>query len=629
MQRPVILLSASLVAGIVAADALFYRASVAVPPWLGACLWGSAALIALAAWLAHRWQADRSIFVGRPLFMALVALFFAIVGFARYAAYADGVQTAWSGMERPPVNRGNPDEFDYRRWRWVSAPEAQVGEERAAWKDKAGEPDLRNAALRVRERLLRSLHASGLTEQHLAVVAAISLGDRSRLSRDTRDLYAAAGASHLLALSGLHLGIIVGVFVMLLTTRLTYSRWRWPLSLLVVAFIWGYAFVAGLPPSLVRASLMTSLLVLLSCVHRRRQGANVLLATVLLMLLVRPVYLFDVGAQLSCLAVAGILFGYQPFIKWCYARWRFVLFRLDRYRLLEPLKLLAVSVCAQLFTWPLVLLYFHQYPLYGALFSIVLVPLTTVLVYGAMAVMVTGLVWTAGAAWMAKGVGWLVGAQLWVMHVETQLPGAVIPDFWSRKAAPQLVVYNNWRCPALHLIASPEQSWLLMPQPERADSGMVYIANSFWKRRLTAEPVVLRGRKAVAAMGMTAVMLDGGKEEGSGKTAAHTSSEGKTASASSAGKTASASSVLDAAPSSAGKTASSEVDVLWITRGFRGGSLEEVAEVFFPRLVVLDASLPSWQRAALETEARRRGWPTYDVAQRGACRLAIPKESEK
>ena len=138
MQRPVILLSASLVAGIVAADALFYRASVAVPPWLGACLWGSAALIALAAWLAHRWQADRSIFVGRPLFMALVALFFAIVGVARYAAYAGGVQTAWGSMERPPVNRGNPDEFDYRRWRWVSAPEAQVGEERVAWKDKAG-----------------------------------------------------------------------------------------------------------------------------------------------------------------------------------------------------------------------------------------------------------------------------------------------------------------------------------------------------------------------------------------------------------------------------------------------------------------------------------------------------------
>ena len=362
------------------------------------------------------------------------------------------------------------------------------------------------------------------------------------------------------------------------------------MALLVVAFIWSYAFVAGLPASLVRASLMTSLLVLLSCVHRQRQGVNVLLATVLLMLLIRPVYLFDVGAQLSCLAVAGILLFYQPFMKWCYQRWRFVLFRLDRYYLAWPLKLLAVSVCAQLLTWPLVMYYFHQYPLYGALFSIVLVPLTTLLVYGALAVMLTGLVWMAGAQWMAVGVGWLVSAQLWVMQVETSLPGAVIPDFWSRKAEPQLVVYHNRVCPALHLIASPEQSWLLMPEPERADSGLAYIAKSFWKRRLTQEPVVLKGKRAVAVEGMTTVMVDGNL--GRHGMATYTM-EGR------------------------------KVDVLWITRGFRGGQLEEVARAFRPGLLVLDASLARWQRGALKEEALRRGWRVYDVAEEGALRLRI------
>ena len=479
-------------------------------------------------------------------------------------------------MERPPVNRGNPDEFDYRRWRWVQGTERTYPR-----------------AQQVRNRLLRSLHESGLEEEQLAVVAAISLGDRSQLQRETRDLYAAAGASHLLALSGLHLGIIVGLFVTLLTTRLVYSRWRWPLAMLVVAFIWSYAFVAGLPASLVRASLMTSLLVLLSCVHRRRQGVNVLLATVLFMLLMRPVYLFDVGAQLSCLAVAGIMLFYQPFMKWAYRHWRFVLFRLDHYHLLWPLKLLAVSVCAQLLTWPLVFLYFHQYPLYGALFSIILVPLTTLLVYGALAVMLVGLVWTAGAAWMAKGVGWLVGAQLWVMHVETQLPGTLIPDFWSRKAEPQLVVYHNWKCPALHVIASPEQSWLLMPEPERADTGMVYIANSFWKRRLTAQPVVLKGRRALAVEGMTAVMVNGNL----GHQGMTTCTEKQR-----------------------------EVDVLWITRGFRGTRLDDIAGVYRPRLLVLDASLARWQRGALKTVALRQGWRVYDVAEEGALRLRIGNE---
>lgn len=595
MSRPVLLLLASLAAGIVAADALFYRASVAVPPWLGACLWGFAVVVAVATWAAHRWQNGRSIFISRPLFVGLVVVFCAAVGFARYAAYAEEVQEEWSRMERPPVNRGNPDEFDYRRWRWVSAPAAQMKDKASparmreeSLRDEGG--GLKGVALRVRDRLLRSLRESGLAEEHLAVAAAISLGDRSQLQRETRDLYAAAGASHLLALSGLHLGIIVGLFVTLLTTRLVYSRWRWPLALMVVVFIWSYAFVAGLPASLVRASLMTSLLVLLSCVHRHRQGINVLLVTVLLMLLIRPVYLFDVGAQLSCLAVAGILLFYQPFMKWCYQRWRFVLFRLDHYHLLWPMNLLAVSVCAQLLTWPLVCCYFHQYPLYGALFSIILIPLTTLLVYGALAVMVTGLMWTAGAVWMAKGVGWLVGAQLWVMQMETRLPGAVIPDFWSRKAEPQLVVYHNRMCPALHLIASPQQSWLLMPEPERADSGMMYIANSFWKRRLTAEPMVLRGRKALAAKGMTAVMVDGGF----GRHGMTTCTKKQR-----------------------------EVDVLWITRGFRGGRLDDIARVYRPRLLVLDASLARWQRLALKEEALGRGWRLYDVAEEGALKAML------
>ena len=436
---------------------------------------------------------------------------------------------------------------------------------------------------------MRSLRESGLENGELAVVSAVTLGDRSGLTTETRDLYAAAGASHLLALSGLHLGIIVGVFITLLTTRLVVSRWRWPLAVVVVLFIWGYAFLVGLPPSLVRASLMTSMLALLSCVQRRHQGLNVLLVTVFVMLLVRPVYLFDVGAQLSCLAVAGIILFYQPFVKWCYRHWRFVLFRLDRYYLLWPLKLLAVSVCAQLLTWPLVLYYFHQYPLYGALFSILLVPLTTVLVYGALAVMLVGLFWSAGATWLAAGVGWLVNLEVSVMQAETSLPGAVIPDFWCKKAEPQLVVYHNRACPALHLIASPEQSWLLMPEPEKADSGMRYIAKGFWKRRLTAEPVVLAGRRSLVVKGMKVVMMN---ESGSssGKTAAHQPLQ---------------------------------VDVLWITRGFRGGRLDEVAKHWRPRLLVLDASLARWQRRTLREEALRSGWRIYDVAEEGALKMRL------
>lgn len=586
MQRPVILLVVALATGIVAADIVFYRASVAVPSWLGICLGGLAVFLALMMFLVHRRLEHRSIFVPRPLFVVLTFLFFAVLGFARYASHAETIQEAWSQMEYPPENRGNPDEFDYRRWRWIQGDRTSkaVGKE----VDVSSSTGLVERAAAVRNRLLCSLEESGMEKQHLAIVSAITLGDRSMLTTDTRDLYAAAGASHLLALSGLHLGIIVGVFITLLNTRLFLSRWRWPLAFMVVLFIWGYAFVAGLPPSLVRASLMTSLLAVMSCVHRTHQGLNALLVTILLMLLLRPVYLFDVGAQLSCLAVAGIILFYQPFMQWCYRYWRFILFRLDRYHLLWPFKLLAVSVCAQLLTWPLVLYYFHQYPLYGALFSIILVPLTTLLVYGALAVMGLGLVWTTGAVWLAGGVAWMVSAQLWVMQLETALPGAVIPDFWSRKAEPQLVVYHNRACPALHLIASPEQSWLLMPQPEKADSGMMYISRSFWKRRLTAEPEVLRGRTVIAVEGMKAVMITDNH--------VRTRRDAET-------------------------NHLAVVDVLWITKGFRGGQLKGLKDAFKPRLLVLDASLSAWQRKSLAEEAQGLGWGVYDVAEQGALKV--------
>ena len=110
MKRPAVLLIASLAAGIVAADIVFYWASVAVPPWLGACLWGLAVLLALLALVSHRWQQGRSIFVARPMFIVLVVLFMATLGFARYAAYAEQVQVAWRAMAHPPVNRGRSEE---------------------------------------------------------------------------------------------------------------------------------------------------------------------------------------------------------------------------------------------------------------------------------------------------------------------------------------------------------------------------------------------------------------------------------------------------------------------------------------------------------------------------------------
>ena len=575
MSRPVVLMAFALVAGIAVGDALFYERLI-VPAWLHWATWGFSICLAAGFIVGYRYENRRADQLRYSVFPLLTVLLFFAVGLERYAWVAEGQQQEWA-LQGRPVNRGNPDEFDRMRWEWVNGGTKDAG-----------------FGAKAREAMMRKLREVGMEEQTLALVAAITLGDRSLLSRDTRSLFAEVGASHLLALSGLHLGILVGLFLTWMNGRLLRSRWRKVVGLSILLFIWMYAAVAGFPTSLVRASVMTSVFVVACLMNRYGDPLQQLLLTAILMLLWRPMWLFDVGAQLSFASVAGILLFYRPLYMWFFARWRYQMFWLERYWLMGPLTMVAVSLCAQVLTLPLVAHYFHQIPVYGALVSVVLIPLTMMFIYGAAGVMVLAWLWPAMAALLSVGLTWIVTAQLWVMTQVAQWPGAVIHDFWSRKADPQVVIYHNRRCPALHVIASPSESWLLTPEPDSVATGMFYIRRDFWQRRLTAEPMVLEGHRAIALKGRKGTALEKGftavmVNTGSGEAATC--------------------------------TATTKVDVLWVVRGFRGGSIGLLAEHYVPRLLVLDASLPRWQRHTLTSEARDRGWRVYDVAEQGALRL--------
>ena len=583
MSRPVVIIFFALLAGVALADFFLYDATWLATDttkalWVQTAPWGSCVLLTLLAVARYRHELRLQLRPRLPVFSILTFLFFLAVGFGRYASVAERQHQEWD-IEGRPVNRGNPDEFDVVRWRWVNMPTARM-------------KILEEAGTKVRERLVGKVKMLGMEEKALSVILAMTLGDRSMLQKDTRDLYARAGASHLLALSGLHLGIIVGLFLTWMNGRLLRSRWRPVVGASVLLFIGGYTFITGMPTSLVRASLMTSLFVVASLMQRYGSPLQQLLLTAIIMLLWQPMFLFDVGAQLSFTAVAGILLFYHPIYVWAFERWRYQIFWMERFRLLWPITTIAVSLCAQVFTLPLVAYYFHQIPTYGPLLSVVLIPLTTLLLYLSFVVVLLSMLWPLAAAWLSGGLSWLIAAQIWLMTQVSRWPGAVIPDFWSRKAEPQVVVYHNRRCPALHVIATPEQSWLLMPQPDSLETGMYYIRRDFWKRRLTAEPMVLRNERSIAMTdGFKAVMVNkgGDEDEDSSATAAY------------------------ATPMA--------VDVLWVVRGFRGGQLGKLSKAYRPYLLVLDASLPQWQRTSLTAEALKIGWNIYDVAEKGALRL--------
>lgn len=257
---------------------------------------------------------------------------------------------------------------------------------------------LRERALLLRETLVEKYrsHFHGRT---LGVLAAMTLGERSLLDPETRALYAQTGSSHVLALSGLHLSILFLLFQGLTTRLRRYNNRLLQLAvvLLGLLFIWTFVFVAGFPLSLLRAALMLSLAQIFQLFARRSGALHSLTLSAILLLLWSPQWLFDVGFQLSCAAVAGIVL-FRPLIPTPSAFFPIsprealvlgghatppALIALKRLAL-ALWELLLVSFFAQLATAPLVAFYFHQLSWTGLLSSLLIVPAAYLILAGAL-----------------------------------------------------------------------------------------------------------------------------------------------------------------------------------------------------------------------------------------------------
>ena len=244
------------------------------------------------------------------------------------------------------------------------------------WNDISHLQRLRIKALVLREHLLQRIRMNVDDDEAQALIAAMVLGDKSSLTKQEYDRFATTGASHVLALSGLHLSIIY-----LLLTRLTLGRRRsWLIQILVLTAVWTYALLTGLPTSLVRAATMITVYGLFSLGGRRRASLNVLCFTAIIMLLFDRSALFDVGFQLSFMAMLGILLFVPLMESWLSARW------MMEHRILSwVLSLLMASVAAQMGTAPLVAYYFGRFSTWFLVTNIIVIPLTTILLYAALA----------------------------------------------------------------------------------------------------------------------------------------------------------------------------------------------------------------------------------------------------
>lgn len=236
---------------------------------------------------------------------------------------------------------------------------------------------LRQRAAVMQQKVSDTYRSWGLEGEELAVVAALTVGDKRGLTPDMKAAYNAAGASHVLALSGLHVGILAGILSGILYPLGCFRTGRHIASCLVVVLLWAFAFVAGLSPSVVRAVTMFTLYVLASLlVEGRFSGIPSLVLAAFLMLLYQPFYLFDVSFQLSFVAVASILCFYPLVSRCCPSRFS---------GLRSIWNLLALSFAAQLGTLPFVLYYFGTFPTYFLLANLFVSPLAVCILGSALA----------------------------------------------------------------------------------------------------------------------------------------------------------------------------------------------------------------------------------------------------
>ena len=232
--------------------------------------------------------------------------------------------------------------------------------------------------LEKRNELLERLSDHGVDGSVYAVVAAMTLGDKSQLTNELRKTYAITGASHILALSGLHLGLIYTLLSLLLSRR----RWWIVSQVVIIVCIWLYVFLVGMTVSVVRSAVMITVYALLSLGHRDKMSVNTLAFAAIVMLLFNPLSLFDVGFQLSFLAVLAILLFYslfegvwpQPFLmdhrvfKWLWT-------------------MLSVSCAAQIGVAPLIVYYFGRFSCFFLLTNLLVVPAATLILYLSLVVL--------------------------------------------------------------------------------------------------------------------------------------------------------------------------------------------------------------------------------------------------
>lgn len=364
----------------------------------------------------------------------------------------------------------NPEEFDYRTFlarrnifhqdflqsgKWVVA-EASVDRSPKYYATEA-----RRWILQVIGRLVEG-------EREKAIVAAFVIGVTEGIDDDLRQAYAAGGAMHALAVSGMHVSILYGVLLFVLKPLERGKGGSWTVAAISLVVLWMFGFVTGLSPSVLRAVTMFSFVAVAKPLKRISGIYNTLAASAFVLLLFDPWLLLSAGFQLSYLAVLGIVLFYRPIYHlweapWAWADWVW--------------QITCVSIAAQIATLPVTLYYFHQFPVYFLLANVFVIPASTlILLGGLLMLLVSPLPLVAGG--VARVLEWMIWLLNEGLFFVGHLPGSVIYPIHTSLL--QAICLGGIAIAVYFLMSSKKFGWVWM-------MGCLAILISFedWRRQDT------------------------------------------------------------------------------------------------------------------------------------------------
>jgi len=215
-----------------------------------------------------------------------------------------------------------------------------------------------------------------------SLLSALILGNKENLDFELKENLSKTGLSHLVAISGFHLAIFT---IYLSQYLIKIGFWRKTANILTIILSWLYIFLVGLPASAMRAGIMITIFLLAQEFGRLAIGERVILYTALIMLLINPLLLrFDIGFQLSFLAVLGIIYYKDFFEK-----------KLNQIKILEKIKIneiLATTLSAQVFIFPLLIFYFKKFPLLFIFTNILTLPFFPILMFSGIFFLILSLI---------------------------------------------------------------------------------------------------------------------------------------------------------------------------------------------------------------------------------------------